>query len=145
MNFHFGAVVADDPRYKEAIKRRAELHDELRRIQEELRALEDFIGLYERLVGSAGGQPRPENGRPRLRERNILPPRRLADLAREIILERGRPMTRSELVEAIESRGFPLAGKDKSKNLGTILWRFNDRFVNIEGRGYWPRDIPLRD
>ncbi len=40
------------------------------------------------------------------------------------------------------ARGIPLAGKDKSKNLGTILWRFSDRFLNILGQGYWPKDAP---
>ena len=28
--------------------------------------------------------------------------------------------------------------------MGTVMWRLKDQFVNLEGRGYWPRDIPTK-
>ena len=52
-------------------------------------------------------------------------------------------MKRGELVAELEMRGFPLAGTDKNKNLGTILWRHSRDFVHLEKFGYWLRDVPL--
>jgi len=130
-----------DEKYEKAIRRRQELRRELDEV-------EAFIRLYEKLFlarqGSGTASPPPEAGR-RRPERNVFPPQKLAELAREEILARGHPMTRGELAEALELRGIPLAGKDPSKNLGTILWRFQDRFLNIPGRGYWPKDLPLEE
>lgn len=144
MNGPLGFALADDNSYREALERRRQLLDELRLV-------EDYIALHEKLfrpqerdlfrtaAGAMGGEQQ------RRRERNVLPPRRLAQMAREILLERGHPMTRSELTEAIQARGVPLVGRDKTKNVGTILWRFRDQFVNLEGRGYWPRDVANPD
>ncbi|WP_152046743.1 hypothetical protein [Aureimonas psammosilenae] len=77
------------------------------------------------------------------RERNIVPPSDIARFARETLLAEGKPMKRGQLVRAILKRGLPLAGRDPSKNLGTILWRHRDQFINLEHLGYWPRDIAL--
>lgn len=30
----------------------------------------------------------------------------------------------------------------EAKNVGTILWRFQDQLLNVAGRGYWPKDVP---
>ncbi|MER8855844.1 hypothetical protein NKH94_30460 [Mesorhizobium australicum] len=49
-------------------------------------------------------------------------------------------MTRAEIVEALESKGIPVAGVDKNKAIGTIMWRMRDQFVNLPGWGYWPWD-----
>ena len=54
-------------------------------------------------------------------------------------------MKRGPLVRAMEERSIPVAGKDKAKNLGTILWRHLDQFVSLEGLGYWPRDKRYRN
>jgi len=51
-------------------------------------------------------------------------------------------MTRTELLEALKESGVQLAGSDEARYLGTIMWRLRDEFINIEGHGYWPRDIP---
>lgn len=134
MNAWVGAPVPDDASYKQALQRRMELAEELRLVNE-------FISLYEKLFRGrpdASALPASEPERPRQRQRNVMSPRQLANLAQEIIIEGGRPMTRSELVDAIEARGVPLAGADRVKNLGTILWR-SGQFENLEGRGYWPR------
>ena len=63
-------------------------------------------------------------------------------MAEEEILAQGRPMTRSELVTALERRGVEMVAKDRAKNLGTILWRFSNRFENLPGEGYWPKSHP---
>ena len=135
--------MADDTSYDKAIQRRAE-------ILKELRDLEEYIELYQRLFVANAARPmavgtQGEGAAPKIRNRNILPPKRMADLAYEIITESGHPMTRGELAKAIEARGIPLTAADKAKNVGTILWRFQDRFINVPGRGYWPIDRPFPD
>jgi hypothetical protein len=62
--------------------------------------------------------------------------------AREVLIAEGRPRTRGTLVKALEARGYRVSGKDKERNLGTIMWRARDQFINIERLGYWPKDIP---
>lgn len=77
------------------------------------------------------------------RIRGIISPSDIAASARQILLEANRPMKRGELVAELERRGVPLAGKDKNKNLGTILWRHPDQFVGLEKLGYWLKGVPL--
>ncbi|SDA18445.1 hypothetical protein SAMN02799622_02032 [Methylobacterium sp. UNC378MF] len=131
----------DERSYQGILQRRREL-------QEELRAINDIIHGYERLQQLRAGSEIREfeamsaPSEPRRRERNVFPPRHLANLARSEILRVGRPMTRGELVAAFEASGIPLAGKDKPKNIGTIMWRFRDEFLNVPGQGYWPKDVP---
>ena len=46
-------------------------------------------------------------------------------------------MMRGELADAIEAGGVKMPSKDKPRYLGTVLWRERERFVNLEGHGYW--------
>lgn len=62
--------------------------------------------------------------------------------ARDFIVHRGEPMTRRELVEAFRKSDSPIGGADPFKNMGTHMWRLRNQFLNIKGRGYWPRDVP---
>lgn len=64
------------------------------------------------------------------------------DQAERLILEVGRPLTRSELLRGLEESGHSVEGGDKSKVLGTNLWR-SKRFYNIKGVGYWPVSTPI--
>lgn len=59
-----------------------------------------------------------------------------------MMLDAGRPLTRSELVDRLEAAGYELEGADKSKVLGTNLWR-SKKFINIKGVGYWPKRTPI--
>lgn len=136
------ASVADRDGYPEALARRDQLRQQLRDLQAELKRVEDYVSLHEQLFGTSAKEGSQSQPAPRMRQRNIFAPERLTELAREIILSRGRPMTRSQIAEAIIERGFPLGGRDPVKNLGTILWRFRDAFANIPRYGYWPRDVP---
>jgi hypothetical protein len=77
------------------------------------------------------------------RMRGQLTPVEVATAARVALLEKGRPMKRGELVTELERRGIPLAGTDKNKNLGTILWRHPNDFVRLEKLGYWLRDVQI--
>lgn len=148
MGFQAGGFVADDNAYQQALRRRGEILAELQKLQGELRDVDEFVSLYGRLFPDSSAPVTASGdefvvGRPLKRQRNILPPARLAEICREIIIAQGRPMTRSELLVAIEARGIPLAGNDPSKNLGTILWRRGDLFENLPGRGYWVKGVEL--
>lgn len=79
---------------------------------------------------------------PTRRRRSPIPPAEIAKVARQILLERGGPMTRGELVREFEARGIELAAADRAKNLGTILWRHRDIFENLPGEGYWVKGEP---
>jgi hypothetical protein len=61
---------------------------------------------------------------------------------RRIIVGESRPMSRGELVRRLEAEGYMLDGRDKSKVLGTNIWR-SEQFMHVQGHGYWPSDIPL--
>jgi hypothetical protein len=67
---------------------------------------------------------------------------RMMTAAEDLILLTERPLTRSELLDGLQFKGFEVEGSDKSKVLGTNLWRSN-RFVSLKGAGYWPKSAPL--
>ena len=148
MGLQIGVPVADDDAFQAALKKRERIREDLQRLQGELRDIEEFVSLYQRLFPATAGatltvSDHVEGTVIRTRQRNILPPARLAELCREIISKAGRPMTRRELLDELQSQGIPLVGEDPSKNLGTILWRNRKVFQNVEGRGYWLRGVPL--
>jgi hypothetical protein len=76
-------------------------------------------------------------------QRRELSPREIASAVRDVLLDAKRPMRRGEIVSALEARGVPLGGKDKNKNVGTIIWRHPQQFISLERLGYWLRDVPL--
>lgn len=78
-----------------------------------------------------------------LESSGCLSPHEISIQAEKVLLEVGRPMKRGELVKELIARGFQLAGKDKNKNLGTVLWRHPDKFVSLSGLGYWLTSLPL--
>jgi hypothetical protein len=136
----------------DAVYEKAQLRrEELRR---ELEEIDLFLRLHQKFSGGTKTEPIATSGdmhstsddiRATLagpeRKRN-LPKHMMAKEVRQMILERRVPMTRTDIVEALELKGIPVAGQDKSKAIGTIMWRMRDRFRNIEGLGYWPLDLP---
>lgn len=68
-------------------------------------------------------------------------PKTVVKEAVAVIRERGRPMSRREVWEALRDRGTVVRGADPVKALGTMLWRSgkND-LIQLEGHGYWVRD-----
>lgn len=66
-------------------------------------------------------------------------PDEIAQIMERVIREVGRPMTRGQLVDALERRDVDLPAADKGRYIGTIIWRHKSIFVNIEGFGYWLR------
>lgn len=64
----------------------------------------------------------------------------VVDKALEIIRERGEPMSRKELFDALAERGVEIHGKDPEMVLSTMLWRSKDRIQRLPAFGYWPAD-----
>lgn len=77
------------------------------------------------------------------RQRGVVPPAEIASAVRRVLLDANRPMRRGELVAELEKLGTPLGGVDRNKNLGTILWRHKNQFIQLDKLGYWLKDVPL--
>jgi hypothetical protein len=61
--------------------------------------------------------------------------------ARQILLERGNPLGKDDLLAALAERGLALHGKEPSMVLQTMLWRMRDKIIHMKGIGYWPIDV----
>jgi len=139
-----------DTAYQHAMKRREELKRELSEIDEFLRLHRKFsVGSFQvevvppENVSGTKSDSTDTSDDSKATSRRVNPPREeVRRIAREVMLEMGRPLTRGELLEQFAARGTPIQGADPSKNMGTLMWRLSDHFVNIEGHGYWPRDVP---
>ncbi len=75
--------------------------------------------------------------------RRKVRPDEIAQMIDRVIREVGQPMTRGQLVDALERRDVELAAADKARYIGTIIWRHKSIFMNIDGRGYWIRGLPI--
>ncbi len=70
----------------------------------------------------------------------------VAKYARKIIEERGEPVSRSDLYQALTKlHGFHIKGSDPEMVLSTMLWRTRDAFNIVrlaKGGGYWLKERP---
>ena len=117
-------------------------------IKKESEALDKLILAYREILDAAelpelSEEPtfdlRPRPGSRKAQSDYVA---RLMRECRRVILDAGRPLKRSELVRLLERNGYPIDGTDKSKVLGTNIWR-SGLFTHVEGKGYWPKDAPL--
>lgn len=119
------------------------------RLRQELKLVENLIADYLRLEARTLNDAEPANYELSLDEpastryrltgaqlKNVI------DAAEALITEAGKPLSRSELVDQLETQGFHFPGTDKTKVFGTNLWR-SKRFLNLKGIGYWPKGVPL--
>lgn len=141
-------------------------------LKAEIARLEDFLDLYAELSradrpvsvdvdviahqGADGGNETPhdrpvDNSQPvdkaATRRRSGIRPTQIAEIMQRIIRDAGRPMTRGEIVAALEARDVQIPYEDKARYIGTIAWRHKGIFRNIEGQGYWlsGEAIPRRE
>lgn len=129
----------------ELLQRALLRRDELR---QELEALDTFIRTYsemkERQAPAHTQQAdlfatRTPRG---FRQQRVAANELAMEAAEKIILAAGHPLSRSELLRALEREGHVIVGGDKSKVLGTNIWR-SKRFYNLKGAGYWPISAPI--
>ncbi len=122
--------------------------------RELLQALEDvrkFLSLYEEFSGfpkentkespSESGSISSLSAKP-VENFQAATPSQIAAAAKQLILNAGKPLTRSELAFALTRAGVILNATDESKYVGTIMWRHKNSFEQIEGEGYWPIGEP---
>lgn len=146
-----------------ALKRQSELRDELNEIDR-------FIRLYNKFKSAGSPQqslkldePEPEHDAEQKesiavssgdmesakpQNNSFTPPPRgytkemLKPHLRDVIKDANKPLSRSQLLRALDARRIPVGGSNRPKNMGTIMWRLSDDFVNLDGFGYWPREEP---
>lgn len=131
---------------QEALARRKILEDQIAEI-------DTFLALHEKIFGvkiprEAEGAPAegltPETPRKRAPRASNDPEAIVNEIAK-ILEDTDTPMTRGEIRRAISARGMEIHSKDIGKYLGTLMWRNQDRFINIEGEGYWLKNRILPD
>ena len=137
-----------------AKKRLAWLRSEIARVERFISDYNEFAGGTEpdhgdplKLAVDTGvrgnvSANQPVDNSAGLAGRRKVRPEEIAQIIERVIREVGAPMTRGQLVEALERRDVWLPATDKPRYLGTIIWRNKGTFVNIEGRGYWLRGEP---
>lgn len=138
-----------DDLLKKAIEHRRRAIQQRDELTEVIRSLDEFIATYEKaLTAKPSASSHTNIGQPDLFDRPVSRADRIEYVAKmmraaeELIVAAGRPLTRSELLTELRGRGFNIEGGDKSKVLGTNLWR-SKLFDNFARAGYWPRNKPL--
>lgn len=152
--------------YQAALRRRQKLLEELEKVEQYILLSHELFGEpapnwiqippAERIASDAARPvPSSEESAPReavdghknrsatrFRPEGYARPADVVRAARRILIARGRPMTRSQILAAMEEEGMIIPGVDKSKTLGTTLWRAQKEFIQLEGQGYWVRGMP---
>lgn len=119
--------------YQNAMKKRAELRQQLDEIEQFLKLCEKFAGPQpgEKPVAAASDERRAS-----VSGMDLVPH------IRRLILDVGRPQSRGDVVKALLERGIHVGGQEPATNIGTVMWRAKEAFINLKPLGYWPRDVP---
>jgi Asp-tRNA(Asn)/Glu-tRNA(Gln) amidotransferase C subunit len=125
-------------RIEELTRRRAELLEELDRIEQYMNLHKQLFPEDEDAAKASVNETRREGRREARNDPNAIAAR-----AEELIRANGKPIQRGELVRRIEASGMPIHSKDKGKYIGTVLWRLRDKFVNVEDQGYWIKGLVI--
>jgi len=133
-----------DPVLKQLQELRNTAGAELEAAAQKVRALDKMIADYQASLAKVKSATQGDlfSALPRGRAERAEYVARMMDAAEQLILAARRPMTRTELLEALTAKGFHVEGGDASKVLGTNLWR-SKRFESLKGIGYWPKSAPL--
>jgi hypothetical protein len=122
---------------------------------EEIKQIDLFVSLYRKFSGEAGNEavvanesaaiPMPPAKAAAASSRRVsrqgMPQHEFEPFVRALLLENGRPMQPSEILQGFASRGRVIGGVDEIGNLKTKLWRARNKIANIPGAGYWPADV----
>lgn len=131
------------------LNRRAELEAEMGAVDERIERAERFIAEWHEF---AYGAPVDSVNSPKQsasaaadtslkRATGNSSKEKVAEAAREVILESGAPLMRDELYGRLIERGLTIQGKDPHMVLSTMLWRMKEKIVRVDGGGYWPADV----
>ncbi|MDD9739151.1 MAG: hypothetical protein RID15_08325 [Marinovum algicola] len=132
----------------EMAERITALEADLTEARAELARAERFISEYHAFMSGDTPPESLEEESPEVvtpaRKRPRNPPKeKVAELSVEIIRERGEPIPRDDLYEALDERGLHIEGKDPRMVLSTMLWRQPETVVRLKRGGYWPANDPL--
>jgi hypothetical protein len=121
------------------------LQQQIESKRKELERVKSFIDDY--MAFSAGGlkfefgpppQPKAKKGK-----KTSNPDRQLVgEYAEAILRGTDRPMLREDLFASLKQRGVEITGKDPLMVFSTMMWRMRDRFVRLQGQGYWLANEP---
>ena len=152
-----------DTAYKNALHKKRELEKELKKVNRFLELYQEFSEFVEQTgterkhdrtlssgVAKASLQPAIPRSPWEEDELRLDTPQsdrslrinEFTEVVRDILLDVGKPLSRSQIVAELEARGYTIMAKDKSNYVGTNMFRRKRHFVNIEGYGYWPRETP---
>ena len=131
----------------------ATAEEQIKEYKAKMQRAERFIADWEEFSGQKVAAPKVEEEPRRggIKKRTTLPrpsnskKEEVADVAREVLLERGKPMGRDDLFAAVSDRGITIHGKKPQVVFQTMMWRMQDVIVNIKGHGYWPADEDFPD
>lgn len=145
-----------DAAYANALQARA-------RLRRDLEKVEEFIAMYDRFAASS---PENASAETWDQKANINPvtapgadaaqaalglnppdsrkrvsgnpkPAEVIRAVKDLLTARGHPMTRRQLLAALDEAGLKIRGANPLKVLGTNLWRAHDDIVSLDGHGYW--------
>ncbi|MET3722334.1 hypothetical protein [Sphingomonas trueperi] len=124
------------------------LHRERDALRSDLAVTDQFLAVWRRTNNVQGPPERADTTILPICRDVPIPPRKPRNPPRDyvvtealkIIQERGKPVPRGELYEALRERGVEVFGKDPVMVLSTMLWRSVDRIVRLKDHGYWPKD-----
>jgi hypothetical protein len=121
-------------------------------LQFELEELARFIDTYQRLLRTDSEKEEPQEGVNSeykigpsvtiVRKRHGRPVQ-FARIIEGILKDAKTPLNRAALVAEIEARDVKIPSQDKSRYIGTIIWRERAKFIHIVDHGYWLKYRPL--
>ena len=130
----------------------AEINSLAQRMEElkrDITILDDWISRWHEFAGkdeTAAGAPESHELAPpaarSARTKGNPSKEEVAAKVKELILERGLPIARNDLFEALKSLGIIIRGADPKVVLGTMLWRTDD-IIRLRGHGYWLKIRPF--
>lgn len=142
-----------DAAYSNATARRDTLAAQINKLQQELdearsalARVDAFLRDWAEFAGEPAPTPPVKSGDTPTGKLRILPKPRpknpskeeVIESVLEILHERGRPMSRSDLFTALQERGVVLEGSDPQMVLSTMLWRMRGKVVRLpKNIGYW--------
>jgi hypothetical protein len=127
--------------------------------RKELSRVEDFIKYWHELsdmgevenelvFSAQGNKLISEDLIKKFNERLILKVNRnskkedVAEAARQIIFDRGSPISRTDLLKMLRKKGLVIDGSDPEMVLSTMLWRMKNRITRLKTGGYWLTEVP---
>ncbi|MBW8322309.1 MAG: hypothetical protein K0M49_13170 [Arenimonas sp.] len=137
---------------KQLVKRRIQLNSEIIALDEQIGKIDLFIQDWHAFAGdslklstgeendSSIGTTESQESRSRRTTGNSRK-EEVAATAYLVIQERGTPLSRDELLNAVTERGMVIEGKDRAGVFTTMMWRMRDKIVKLESGGYWLADV----